>query len=121
MREDDFSSRSKHLQSLSDEELNQRFWELAGRVIDPLVDLATTNTSPSIERSVLLRMGFNSLQAKALVERIFEKGLLGKGAGHIVWAIAKEKNEDYMNVGRKMIDGAYWDDVDRIFKGVKPV
>lgn len=121
MRQDDFATRSKHLQHLSDEELNQRFWELAGKVVDPLIDLASTHTSPSIERSVLLRMGFNSLQAKVLVDRIVEKGLLGKGAGHIIWAIAKEKNEDALIAGKKMVDGDYWDDVDRLFKGVKQV
>ena len=120
-RVDDFEQRSKHLQGMSDEELNNYFWQLVEKVVDPLVDLAQTHTSPSIERSVLLRMGFNSLEAKQLVDMIFERGLLGKGAGHIVWRIAKEKGIDYMEAGRKLIQGQYWEDVDRIFKGVKGV
>ena len=120
-RVDDFAQRSKHLQGMSDEELNNYFWQLVEKVVDPLVDLAQTHTSPSIERSVLLRMGFNSLEAKQLVDMIFERGLLGKGAGHIVWRIAKEKGIDYMEAGRKLIQGQYWEDVDRIFKGVKGV
>ncbi|HRB91205.1 MAG TPA: ornithine aminomutase subunit alpha [Fervidobacterium sp.] len=120
-RVDDFEQRSKHLQGMSDEELNNYFWQLVEKVVDPLVGLAQTHTSPSIERSVLLRMGFNSLEAKQLVDMIFERGLLGKGAGHIVWRIAKEKGIDYMEAGRKLIQGQYWEDVDRIFKGVKGV
>ena len=120
-RVDDFAQRSKHLQGMSDEELNNYFWQLVEKVVDPLVDLAQTHTSPSIERSVLLRMGFNSLEAKQLVDMIFERGLLGKGAGHMVWRIAKEKGIDYMEAGRKLIQGQYWEDVDRIFKGVKGV
>lgn len=120
-RVDDFSERSKHLQDMSDEELNVYFWQLVEKVVDPLVDLAQTHTSPSIERSVLLRMGFNSLEAKQLVDMIFERGLLGKGAGHIVWRIAKEKNIDYIEAGRKLMQGQYWEDVDRIFKGIKEV
>jgi len=107
-RVDDFAQRSKHLQGMSDEELNNYFWQLVEKVVDPLVDLAQTHTSPSIERSVLLRMGFNSLEAKQLVDMIFERGLLGKGAGHIVWRIAKEKGIDYMEAGRKLIQGQYW-------------
>ena len=46
---------------LTDEELEARFWELAQEVVDPLVELARTHTSPSIERSVLMRMGIDSL------------------------------------------------------------
>lgn len=117
-RPDDFAERSKHLQNMTDEELNAYFWSLVEKIVDPLVELARTHTSPSIERSVLLRMGFNSIEAKKLVDMIFERGLLGKGAGHIIWRIAKEHNIDYIEAGRRMINGQYWDDVDRIFKGI---
>ncbi|ABR30769.1 ornithine aminomutase [Thermosipho melanesiensis] len=117
-RKDDFKERSKHLQKMSDEELNEYFWHLVERVVDPLIELARTHTSPSVERSVLLRMGFNSLESSKLVDLIFQRGLLGKGAGHIVWRIAKEKNLDIIEAGRALIEGRYWEDVDRIFKGV---
>lgn len=72
-RNDDFELRAKHLQGMTDEELDKYFWELTEKVVNPLVNLAETHTSQSIERSVLLRMGFNSLQASKLVDRIFEK------------------------------------------------
>jgi len=65
-RPDDFVERSKHLQKMTDEELNAYFWQLVEKVVAPLVELARTHTSPSIERSVLLRMGFNSFEAKSL-------------------------------------------------------
>ena len=60
VREDDYLKRREHLKDLSDQELKERFWQLAEQAVKPLVDLAYKNTSPAIERSVLLRMGFSS-------------------------------------------------------------
>jgi D-ornithine 4,5-aminomutase subunit alpha len=116
-RKDDFEERSKKLQKMTDEQLDNYFWELVEKVVDPMIDMASKNTSQSIERSVLLRMGFNSMQAKVLVNKIFEKHLLSKGAGHIVWKVAKENNLSVKEAGEKMVDDQLWDEVDRIFKG----
>lgn len=116
-REDDFEERRKHLADLSEVELEQRFWQLAEKIIDPLVELAEKNTSPSIERSVLLRMGFSSLEAGAIVEGAIDRGLLGKGAGHIVYRLAKDKNMEIREAGLKLVDGELWDDVMSIFQG----
>ncbi|MBN2897244.1 MAG: ornithine aminomutase subunit alpha [Clostridia bacterium] len=118
-REDDFLTRRKHLESLSDDELKARFWELAEKIVDPLLDLAKTHTSPSVERSVLLRMGFSSLEAKPLVEGAIDRGLMGKGVGHIVYRISKEKNITVRDAGLQMIEGKHWDDAVQIFKGGK--
>jgi len=114
-REDDFEQRRKHLTDLSDEELMERFWQLTEEVVEPLVDLARENTSPSIERSVLLRMGFSSVEAKEIVDRVEDHGLLGKGAGHIVYKIAKHHDIDIREAGLALADGQYWDDVSDIF------
>jgi D-ornithine 4,5-aminomutase subunit alpha len=116
-RKDDFEERSKKLQKMTDEQLDNYFWELVEKVVDPMIDMASKNTSQSIERSVLLRMGFNSMQAKVLVNKIFEKHLLSKGAGHIVLKVAKENNLSVKEAGEKMVDDQLWDEVDRIFKG----
>ena len=116
-REDDFQVRRKHLVNLSDEELKQRFWKLAEQAVEPLLELAKTNTSPSIERSVLLRMGFSSLEAKPLVEGAIDRGLIGKGVGHVVYRISKEKNIPLRQAGLEMIEGKHWDDAVAIFKG----
>ena len=118
-RRDDFQERRKHLANLSDAQLEQRFWELAEKIVDPLVDLASKHTSPSIERSVLMRMGLSSLEAKDLVQKIWEKELLGKGAGHIVWRIAKDKGIGIREAGQALIAGQYWEDVEAIFGGVR--
>ncbi|MFW6119311.1 MAG: ornithine aminomutase subunit alpha [Petrotogales bacterium] len=118
-RRDNFKSRSKHLREMSDEELDRYFWELADRITEPLIDLAKDHTSPSIERSVLLRMGFNSLESKAIVDKLVKKGLLGKGAGHIVYRISRINNEDIIETGKKLASGELWDLVDQEFKGVK--
>lgn len=116
-RDDDFNNRRKHLANLTDEELKQRFWELAEKAVDPLLDLARTHTTPSIERSVLLRMGFSSLEAKPLVEGAVDRGLIGKGVGHVVYKISKEKNIPLRQTGLEMIEGKHWDDAVAIFKG----
>ena len=116
-RADDFQDRRKHLANLTEEELEARFWELAEKIVDPLIDLAEKNTTPSIERSVLLRMGFSSLEAKAIVDGAMDRGLLGKGAGHIVYKLAKGKNMDIREAGLKLVNGQMWDDVVVLFKG----
>jgi len=117
-RADDFKERSKRLQNMTDEELDRYFWELAEKIVDPLIKLASTHTSPSIERSVLLRMGFNSLEAKALVEKVVDMGLLGKGAGNIVYTISQKTGKSILEAGRELAAGKYWDLVEESFKGV---
>ena len=63
-RADDFEQRRAHLADKSDEELFDYFWELAGRVVQPMLDAGKVYTTPAVERSVLLRMGFSSIEAK---------------------------------------------------------
>ena len=89
-----FEARREELKKMDDEQLKQRFWQLCGQVVDPIVDLARTHTSPSIERSVLLRMGIDSISAHAVVERILQAGLLGKGAGHVLLKLSQKTGVD---------------------------
>lgn len=114
-REDDFAIRRRKLAGLSDAELEKRFWDLTGRVVDPLIELAKAYTSPSIERSVLLRMGFSSLEAKAIVDKCLEHRLLGKGAGHVVYRLAREREVEVREAGRELAEGRGWADVRRLF------
>ncbi|MGE5559701.1 MAG: ornithine aminomutase subunit alpha [Chloroflexota bacterium] len=116
-RPDDFAQRRQHLAKLSDQELHERFWKLANDVVRPLVELAETNTSPSIERSVLLRMGFSSLEAAAIVKKVMDRGLLGKGAGHIVWRVATDRKLSIRDAGLALARGEHWDAVDAAFGG----
>jgi D-ornithine 4,5-aminomutase subunit alpha len=85
VRADTFHDVREHLAPLSDEQLHDRFWELATECVTPLVELARTHTSPSIERSVLMRMGVDSRTCMAVVAECEKRGLLGHGAGHVVW------------------------------------
>ncbi|HZW82932.1 MAG TPA: ornithine aminomutase subunit alpha [Candidatus Deferrimicrobium sp.] len=118
-REDDYEIRRKHLSDLDDKELSQRFWSLAQQVVEPLLDLAKKNTSPSIERSVLMRMGFTSLEAKGIVERCVEHQLLGKGAGHIVWRLAQCKQMEIPQAGYALAEGKYWEEIKQYFREEK--
>lgn len=116
-RVDDFQERRGHLANLSEEELEKRFWELSERIVDPIIKLAYENTSPSIERSVLLRMGFSSIEAKTIVDGIIDKGFIGKGAGNVLFRLSKEHNISIREAGLKLIEGQYWDALDDLFKG----
>ncbi|MDD4211791.1 MAG: ornithine aminomutase subunit alpha [Bacilli bacterium] len=116
-RSDDFEARRKHLASLSDEELKATFWCLANQAVEPLVDLAKTHTSPSLERSVLLRMGFSSLEAKALVEKVMAHELMGKGAGHVVFRYHQLASLPIREAGLALINGEGWDKVIKSFGG----
>jgi D-ornithine 4,5-aminomutase subunit alpha len=89
-----FEQRRSELRQLTDEQLKERFWQLCEQVMEPVVELARTHTSPSIERSVLLRMGVDSLSAHAAVARIARAGLLGKGAGQVVLKVAEQRGTD---------------------------
>src|SRR5690554_5465629 len=108
-RADDYTERRKHLEGLSDEELKRRFFALAEQIVDPMIELSKKSTTPSVERSVLLRMGFSSLEAMDLVNHVLDLGLMGKGAGHVVLRVAKELNRDYLSVGREMAEGKHLD------------
>ncbi len=110
-RKDDFNSRREHLATMTDEQLHDHFWSLVDRMVQPLVEEARMHTSPSIERSVLLRMGFSSLETKPLVNRMLEKGLLGHGAGKLVLELAQKKGISVRDAGLGLIDGKYWEDL----------
>lgn len=116
-RKDDFQERRHLIANLSDEELKVKFWDDIEKIIDPLLELAQTHTSPSIERSVLLRMGFSSIEAKPLVEGAIDRGLISHGVGHVVYYISKEKGLEIRKAGLELIEGKHWDDAVKFFKG----
>ncbi|NLT46853.1 MAG: ornithine aminomutase [Clostridiales bacterium] len=115
-RADDFQERRKHLVNLTDKELYERFWQLTEQVVDPLLELGKKNTTPSIERSVLLRMGISSLDAKPIVQGCMDKGLMGKGAGHVVYKLAKAKNISIKEAGSMLAEGKGWDEAVALFR-----
>ena len=85
IREDDFAKRrvEKGIADLTDEQLYDKFWEMCSKVVDPLLELGTKNTTPSVERAVLLRMGVSSLDTQKIVEGAIDRGLMGHGTGQI--------------------------------------
>jgi len=118
-RADDFQERRKHIANLTDEELYQRFWKLTEQVVNPLLELGKKNTTPSIERSVLLRMGISSLETKPIVEGCMDRGLMGKGAGNVVYKLAKAKDISIKEAGTLLASGKCWDEAVELFKGGK--
>jgi D-ornithine 4,5-aminomutase subunit alpha len=110
-RPDDFAVRRAHLRALSDAELQARFWSLVERIVAPLVEEARTHTTPAIERSVLLRMGFTGAEAKALVEGIARRGRLGHGAGRLVLELARRRGASVREVGDALLAGRLWEEL----------
>jgi D-ornithine 4,5-aminomutase subunit alpha len=98
---------------MSDLELRSYFWALADRIVAPLIEEARTHTTPSIERSVLLRMGFSSIEAHALVERMNQRGILGHGAGRLVLELAKAKSISVRDAGMALLADEYWQELPR--------
>jgi D-ornithine 4,5-aminomutase subunit alpha len=112
-RPDDFGQRRAHLAALSDAELYTRFWQLVDQIVEPLIAEARTHTTPSIERSVLLRMGFSSLEAKALVAQLQQRQLLGHGAGRLVLELAKAQGLTVREAGTALLAGRLWEHLPR--------
>ena len=99
-----FEKRREELRQMTDEQLKARFWELCDRVVEPVVDLARTHTSPSIERAVLLRMGIDSLSSHGVVERIYQAGLFGKGAGQVLLKLAEKQGTDVKRAATAILE-----------------
>jgi len=112
MRADEYLAWRTHLADLDDEQLEARFWELVDQIVNPLIELARTHTSPSIERSVVMRMGIDSPTCNAIVNEADKRGLLGHGAGHIVWHCSRAWKTDVRAAGKKLAAGKGWDTVE---------
>ena len=109
-RPDDFATRRAHLQHVPDAELHAYFWHLVKHIVQPLIEEARTHTSPSIERSILLRMGFSSLEAQGLVRAMLDKSLLGHGAGHLVLQLAHKQGITVRAAGLALLAGQSWEE-----------
>ncbi len=118
-RDDDFQERRKHIASLTDEELYAKFWNLTEQVVTPLLELGRKNTTPSVERAVLLRMGISSLDTQKIVEGCMDRGLMGHGTGHVVYKLSKEKGISIRETGEMLSKGEGWDEAVALFKGGK--
>jgi D-ornithine 4,5-aminomutase subunit alpha len=109
MRNPDYRKRAEALEKMSDEELYRLFWDITDQIVRPLATNAENHTTPSIERSVLLRMGFNSIQADAFVKRCVAERCLGQGAGAILLSYARKMGVDYFKAQEILMGLQNWD------------
>lgn len=114
-RADDFDIRRKHLAGLTDEQLKERFWQLAEAIVEPMLELGYRNTTPAIERSVLLRMGFSSLEAKPIVDGMIALNLMKFGAGNVVWRLSQQLCCSVREAGVALVEGRHWKEVEMMF------
>ncbi len=119
VRPDTFHEVREHLAGLSDAELEARFWELSTKSVEPLVELARTHTSPSIERSVLMRMGIDTRTAMAVVSECEKRALLGHGAGHVVYVCMQAWDCDAPAAAARLAGDQGWDLVAERFGGAR--
>jgi D-ornithine 4,5-aminomutase subunit alpha len=56
-------------------------------------------------------MGFSSAEAKALVERMGERSLLGHGAGRLVLELAKRQGLTVRESGVALLAGRHWEEL----------
>lgn len=119
VRPDTFHEVREHLQGMTDEQLEAYFWELSNKVVDPLVELARTHTSPSIERSVLMRMGVDTPTATAVVSECEQRGLLPHGAGHVVWRLMRHWDCTALKAAERLAAGEGWDHTAEIWGGAR--
>jgi D-ornithine 4,5-aminomutase subunit alpha len=119
VRPDTFQEVRASLAGLSDEQLEARFWELSGACVEPLVELARTHTSPSIERSVLMRMGLDSRTCMAVVSEMEKRGWLGHGAGHLVWLCMQAWDCDAPAAAARLTTGEGWEIAEAKWGGAK--
>jgi len=115
-RNDDFKERREHLDYYSDAELKAYFFELTDQLVHPLLNLAFDYTSPAIERSVLMRMGFSSTEAKMITDKIIDHNLLSHGAGHVVFRYAKKNKLSIREAGLRLLEGKEIDQMVEVFK-----
>ena len=116
-RNDDYLERRAHLADLTDKQLEERFWELANKLVDPLLQMGYEYTSPAVERSVLLRMGFSSIEAKAIVEGCMEHDLMSHGAGNVVYRLSKARDMELREAGVALAEGRLWNEAEKLFEG----
>ncbi len=117
MNNDNYIERRKSLKNLSDNELKEKFWGLIDEIVEPMIDLAYKNTSPSIERSILLRMGFSSIESDAIVKKVIENNLISKGAGHAVYALSKQTGISIQKAGEMLSNNEGFDTLKKYFGG----
>ncbi len=120
-RTDDYLTRRDRLAPLADSELHERFWRLAEQIVAPLLDLARTHTTPSLERSVLLRMGLDSLEARALVEETMRQGLLGHGAGNLLLRVSARHGLELRAAARELVAGRHWEGARQLVEQAGPL
>ena len=113
MREDTYLQDRAHLAGLTDEQLEARFWALSEQIVEPLVELARTHTSPSIERSVLMRMGVDSRTCMAVASECEKRGLLGHGVGQVVAHCATTWRCPAPEAARRLAAGEGWETVEQ--------
>ena len=107
-----FEEKRKKLAHLSDRELHKKFWNLTEQIVQPGIEMARKYTTPAIERSVLLRCGISSSDAQRIVKTATEKGLLGHGAGNLLYRLTEKRGITIKDAGALLASENGWEDLE---------
>ena len=61
-------------------------------------------------------MGVSSLDTQKIVEGCIDNGLMGHGAGHVVYKISQEKGLSIREASERLAKGEFWEDAVAAFK-----
>ena len=61
-------------------------------------------------------MGISSLDTQKIVEGCMDRGLMGHGAGHVVYKLSKARNISIKEAGDLLAKDEGWDEVSAMFK-----
>ena len=50
-----------------------------------------------------------------IVNKVIDRGLMGKGAGHVVYKLSKEKDMSIREAGLALANGEYLDEINTLF------
>ena len=61
-------------------------------------------------------MGVSSLDTQKIVEGCIDNGLMGHGAGHVVYKIANAKRLSIREASERLAKGEFWEDAVNAFR-----
>jgi D-ornithine 4,5-aminomutase subunit alpha len=64
-------------------------------------------------------MGISSQETKPIVEGCMDRGLMGKGAGHVVYRLSQSRHISVKEAGALLARGQGWDEVTELFQSGK--
>ena len=90
---------------LADEHIHKEFWKSGQSSDDSLSDFAHTCTSPHVECSSLVAMGFSDDEAQAIIKGAIKYRIICKGCSHVVLELRRARGIGLREAGLLLAAG----------------